>query len=223
MAGGRRWWRAYAEAAHDPKLNALPGWLFKHWFRLMCLACSSEGALPAPAEVRRWLQLKTLAGAQRVLTELHGRTLLDLVDGRYTPHNWHGRQYVSDSSTERVQRFRNVSRNAARNGPEQSRADTEQKEREREARVARPHTNGQPRKGTTLPLDWQPTAQDVSYAIDHGLEDRRLDDEVERFRNYWTAKAGAGATKRDWHATWRNWVLNSKGRARPIDPRAGII
>jgi nicotinamide mononucleotide adenylyltransferase len=29
---------------------------------------------------------------------------------------------------------------------------------------------------------------------------------ADQFRDYWIAKAGAGATKLDWEATWRNWV-----------------
>src|SRR5260370_486550 len=33
--------------------------------------------------------------------------------------------------------------------------------------------------------------------------------EAERFRNYWIAKVGQGAVKRDWFATWRNWVLTA--------------
>jgi len=42
---------------------------------------------------------------------------------------------------------------------------------------------------------------------------------TEKFINYWTAKAGAQASKLDWLATWRNWMLNeaernSTGKAR---------
>lgn len=42
-----------------------------------------------------------------LLAELHRAGLLDKVDGGFAPHNWAGRQYKSDSSTERVQRHRN--------------------------------------------------------------------------------------------------------------------
>ncbi len=37
----------------------------------------------------------------------------------------------------------------------------------------------------------------------------RIELETEKFRNYWTAKTGTGAVKRDWAATWRNWILNA--------------
>ena len=33
--------------------------------------------------------------------------------------------------------------------------------------------------------------------------------EFDCFIDYWRAKAGAGAVKRDWPATWRNWIRRS--------------
>lgn len=35
---------------------------------------------------------------------------------------------------------------------------------------------------------------------------------TERFINYWSAKSGKDATKLDWPATWRNWLLNDQER-----------
>jgi len=34
--------------------------------------------------------------------------------------------------------------------------------------------------------------------------------ETEKFINYWIAKSGKEATKLDWMATWRNWILNAR-------------
>lgn len=34
--------------------------------------------------------------------------------------------------------------------------------------------------------------------------------EYQFFKDYWTGKAGANATKKDWIATWRNWLRNSR-------------
>jgi uncharacterized protein YdaU (DUF1376 family) len=40
----------------------------------------------------------------------------------------------------------------------------------------------------------------------------------EQFKDFWISKAGAGATKLDWQATWRNWVRNQKApRLNPAD------
>jgi hypothetical protein len=35
--------------------------------------------------------------------------------------------------------------------------------------------------------------------------------ETEKFINFWVAKSGKDATKLDWAATWRNWMLNARG------------
>ena len=45
--------------------------------------------------------------------------------------------------------------------------------------------------------------------------------EFDCFLDYWRAKAGAGAVKRDWPATWRNWIRRSNqfganGGHRPV-------
>lgn len=34
----------------------------------------------------------------------------------------------------------------------------------------------------------------------------------EKFRDYWTSKAGRDGTKLDWLATWRNWVREERGK-----------
>jgi len=37
-----------------------------------------------------------------------------------------------------------------------------------------------------------------------------IDLETEKFINFWISKSGKDATKVDWPATWRNWILNSR-------------
>jgi hypothetical protein len=39
-----------------------------------------------------------------------------------------------------------------------------------------------------------------------------------KFRDFWRAKTGAAATKRDWDATWRNWCRNEHDRS-PAKPK----
>jgi hypothetical protein len=69
-----------------------------------------------------------------------------------------------------------------------------------------------PHRGTRLSPDWGPSALAVAYATERGLAEEQVSHEAEKFRNYWTAKTGAGATKRDWEATWRNWILGAMER-----------
>ncbi len=53
----------------------------------------------------------------------------------------------------------------------------------------------------TLPDDWKAWARTTFPAT----SDQIVTDEADKFRDYWTAKAGQGASKLDWQATWRNW------------------
>src|SRR4051812_22594217 len=53
-------------------------------------------------------------------------------------------------------------------------------------------------RGSQLSNDWQPNDADVAYATALQVPESLIALEAEKFRNYWTAKAGAGATKRDW-------------------------
>jgi uncharacterized protein YdaU (DUF1376 family) len=54
-------------------------------------------------------------------------------------------------------------------------------------------------RGTRLPQDWKPKIEDGFDEI-----------ELAKFRDYWIAVAGQKGVKRDWDATWRNWLRNSK-------------
>ncbi|EJF83595.1 DUF1376 domain-containing protein [Bartonella rattimassiliensis] len=62
-------------------------------------------------------------------------------------------------------------------------------------------------RGCRLPADFEP---DYDFALTEGLPPERVKVEIAKFRDFWNAKAGKDASKRDWQATWRNWVRNSK-------------
>lgn len=70
----------------------------------------------------------------------------------------------------------------------------------------------------------------MAFAAGLGFVNGRAETELARFRDYWVAKAGPGAAKLDWSATWRNWLRrsaqDSQARQRPAgaagdDPFAG--
>jgi uncharacterized protein YdaU (DUF1376 family) len=69
------------------------------------------------------------------------------------------------------------------------------------------------KRGSRLPDDW--TLPDgwrdwATKTLD--MPARIVAVEADKFRDYWTAKAGKDATKVDWEATWRNWCRNSGPR-----------
>jgi hypothetical protein len=76
-------------------------------------------------------------------------------------------------------------------------------------------------RGSRLAADWLPSAAEIAFAIDRGMSERRVNSEAEKFINYWTAKTGAAATKRDWSATWRNWITTAMERSN--GPRTGGV
>jgi hypothetical protein len=67
-------------------------------------------------------------------------------------------------------------------------------------------------RGSRLSGDWHPSPLEIAFALDRGMPRARIDTEIEKFRNYWIAKSGAGAVKRDWSATWRNWIITAMER-----------
>lgn len=79
-----------------------------------------------------------------------------------------------------------------------------------------------PARGCRLPEDWLPDVK-VRVAMQEEFPWLDLRYEHEKFCDYWHAKAGANATKRDWNATWRNWMRTQvqRGDAKRLDaPRA---
>jgi hypothetical protein len=75
-------------------------------------------------------------------------------------------------------------------------------------RVAAPRTakaDGKGR-GSRLAPDWQPSPDDRKAALAEGMPEAQVDREANKFRDYWTGRAGANGVKLDWSATWRNWV-----------------
>lgn len=59
-------------------------------------------------------------------------------------------------------------------------------------------------RGSRLPDDWVPSESDLEEARAL-LPPDRIPLEEAKFRDYWRARAGPGAVKNDWAATWRNW------------------
>ena len=126
-----RWFRFYDDAINDPKILKLPEASRWHWTALLCIASKHDGFLPAIEDVALMLRVKPAAAAA-IIAQMKQAGLLDLEEGKYAPHNWSGRQYKSDVSTDRVKRFRNGKRNVSpavtETAPE-TEADTEQKQR----------------------------------------------------------------------------------------------
>lgn len=72
---------------------------------LWCLASANGGVIPSLEVVAFKLRMKPDRAAA-VLADLTAARILDKIDGTFRPHDWDERQFKSDSSTERVKRYR---------------------------------------------------------------------------------------------------------------------
>lgn len=76
--------------------------------------------------------------------------------------------------------------------------------------------------GTRLSPDWTPCEAAIAFAAENGLTDDAIRHTADRFRDYWIAQPGQKGVKRDWLATWRNWVRrDTAGGGAGQPPRNG--
>lgn len=80
-----------------------------------------------------------------------------------------------------------------------------EEERKKEPSLRSGHApEKQANRGTRLAVGWQPLEADMFFAGSILGRDG-ASREIPKFCDYWHARAGPGAVKRDWSATWRNW------------------
>ena len=158
-------------------------------------------------------------------------------------HNWGERQYETDTSTPRVQQFRERQR-AVRDGslhetlhetyetekcnehettPDtDTDTDTEQIQSRAEQSGDGSRTRSPSTTGTRLPNPFPLTDEMGIYANQHGFV--TLAEVVavhEDFCEYWWAKAGAAARKVDWQLTFKRWVREDARKRGERAARAG--
>lgn len=112
-----QWFRLYTEMLHDPKVQLLDPPLFKIWANLLCVAAEHEGVLPDDDACAFALRM-TKDAFQVAFQSLKDAGLFDVTKSKRTPHGWQKRQYKSDTSTERVKRFRQQKKSVTVTPPE---------------------------------------------------------------------------------------------------------
>lgn len=132
-----RWFRFYDEAINDPKIIRLSDALYRTWSGLLCIASKCGGTLPAIDDIALMLRMKPTK-VSKALLELIDHGLLDDVGGKLAPHNWNGRQFKSDVSTERVKRFRNGKGNVSSDVSETAPYTEQKTEQKKDAASAAP-------------------------------------------------------------------------------------
>jgi hypothetical protein len=79
------------------------------------------------------------------------------------------------------------------------------------------------KRGTRISEDWQPSQDDYNQALQMGLTVEQVDNEANKFRDYWIGVPGAKGVKLNWSATWRNrcrdvveWRSGKAGKPNPV-------
>src|SRR5690349_9892907 len=109
---GDLWLRLWVGITDDPKVQRLPLILFRAWINCLCIAKANGGPLPEMEDIAYKLKV-TKGRAEAMISDLRNARLIDLKDGQLWMHDWDEWQFQSDSSTERVKRWRNAKRNVA--------------------------------------------------------------------------------------------------------------
>lgn len=69
--------------------------------------------------------------------------------------------------------------------------------------------SGPRKRATRIPDPFEIGPDMRAWADTKGYNSGWIEQQTERFVNYWSAKSGKDSTKLDWPATWRNWLLKS--------------
>jgi hypothetical protein len=109
-----RWFRFYADAMRHPKVARLSDAQFRLWVDLLAVAAERDGLIPPLDDLKHVLK-RRLDHLSRGVEDLISGSLITPLEHGYQPHSWEERQYKSDTSTERVRKYRakgNVSETA---------------------------------------------------------------------------------------------------------------
>lgn len=99
------WFRFYSDAMRHPKVAKLTDAEFRLWVELLAVASDNDGLIPPLSDLKHVLK-RRLDHLSRGLEGLLKASLIDPLDAGYEPHGWSKRQYKSDTSTDRVKKFR---------------------------------------------------------------------------------------------------------------------
>ena len=112
-----KWFRLYREILDDPKMMALDDKEFRVWIGLLCLGSRDDcwGNIPWTLQEISRLLRQDIRSTSRAFDRLKELKMVEQNHNGFLIVNWEKRQFKSDNVTERVKRFRNVTRNVACN------------------------------------------------------------------------------------------------------------
>jgi hypothetical protein len=199
----------------------------RHFVFLLCM--KNEGMLdkhyPQPGMLERvvgrrlGLVGEALDNAKRRISEV------GLIDENWQPINWNNRQFISDadpSHAARQRRYREKQKEKTRDVTRDvtvtvldtdTDTDTDTDPEKTIGTVVPSISKSEKKKEkpTTVPKDFEVTAEMFDWAESQGLSASRIKPETEQFLDRNKAK---GDTYLDWTAAWRTWIRNAVKFAR---------
>jgi hypothetical protein len=131
-----QWFRMYAEFLTDPLIRLLSFEDQRHFVAALCMKASGVLDKEYASETTRREVIASLVGLNDEPTATGGKSALEeanrrlrnrgLVDESWQPINWNKRQFESDSSADRVRKWRERHSNVSVTLPLRTRTDTEQ-------------------------------------------------------------------------------------------------
>lgn len=113
------WCRLHADIVDDEKVRALAFEDRWHYVAILALTCDEFFAKDRPDSLlRKLLAVKLGVSADDVDGIKERLVEVDLIDESWHPKGWEKRQYTSDTSTERVRKYRNRKDSSKRNADE---------------------------------------------------------------------------------------------------------
>ena len=192
------WFRLYSEFAHDPKIQMLPEAMQRRYVMLLCLRCSETLETLHETEIAFQLRLdeaQLLETKQLFISK-------NFIDKHWKILNWDKRQFVSDSSTMRVRKYRDKKKQDSNDDETLPKRPSNAVDTDTDKKQNRNKLGSRLAQDWVLMKSWGDWAQQERPDLDV----RKVADQ---FKDYWIAQPGQKGTKLDWEATWRNWVRNT--------------
>lgn len=232
------WFRLYHEFISDPVIRLLAFEDQRHYVFVLCMKARGDLDKAYTTPELRERAIAAQLGLTLQFADEAKRRLVDigLVDDQWQPHGWDKRQFRSDSSAERMRRYRE---RKATPSPLRHRyvldTDTDT-EAETDIPPTPPAAGSPPGaptdasepagmqgkkapsgRATRIPESFALTEERRLVGVAENLPD--VDRVFAKFLDHWRAKAGAAGRKVDWDATWRNWCRSETDRHRPVTVR----
>ena len=196
------WFRLYSEFAHDPKIQMLSEAMQRRYVMLLCLKCSET--LETLHETEIAFQLR-LSEAELIETK---QLFINknFIDKQWNLLNWDKRQFVSDSSTMRVRKYRDKKKQPSNVDETLQKQPSNAIDTDTDTDTDKKQNS---KRGSRLANDWV-LPNEWEYWANKERPDLNAMQVADQFKDFWCAKPGKDGMKLDWAATWRNWVRNQK-------------